>query len=347
VLKTPTFSAAAVGLLMIACAGAAGAAEKADLTATTRPAGIAAKYPADKGIVADPAVILHDDFEAAKLDGKKWPNISNKAGALKLVREPANVHGGSQALQVTATLGRNTGGHLFRRFKKGYERMHARFCVKFAPAIDYVHHFVHMAAELPAYRWPTGGAGTRPAGDKKFTVAIEPHGRWGRYPAPGAWQFYCYWWKMLPSRDGKYWGQGFSKTPYAVPDPGRWYCVEFMTKCNTPGKGDGEVALWIDGVKLAHHKRINWRSSAKLKLNAFWLMLYVTEHSAKTNKVNTVWFDDVVVATDYIGPPVRAATAATKPQPKPQGETSSPYNRLKDWVRDLKRAQEERDPTAD
>jgi hypothetical protein len=34
----------------------------------------------------------------------------------------------------------------------------------------------------------------------------------------------------------------------------------------------------------------------------FWLMNYVTENSAKTNKVNRVWFDDVVVATEYIGP---------------------------------------------
>lgn len=109
------------------------------------------------------------------------------------------------------------------------------------------------------------------------------------------------------SRDGKYWGQGFSKTPYAIPDPGKWYSVEFMAKCNTPGKPDGKVTLWIDGEKLAHHKRINWRSSAKLKLNAFWLMLYVTNNTAKKNKINTVWFDDVVVATDYIGPPAGAA----------------------------------------
>ena len=62
-------------------------------------------------------------------------------------------------------------------------------------------------------------------------------------------------------------------------------------------------AVWIDGKLMAHHKAINWRSSDKLKLNAIWLMLYVTQNSAKRNKVNTVWFDDVVVATEYIGPP--------------------------------------------
>ncbi|MBL7134281.1 MAG: hypothetical protein ISS78_09300 [Phycisphaerae bacterium] len=278
------------------------ASKKIDIT---QPAGIAEKYPGDKGIIRDPAVILHEDFEAAQIDKKRWPNISNKAGALKLVRDPANVHGGKQALQVTATLGKNTGGHLFRRFKKGYDQLYARFRVKFAKDCDYIHHFVHMVAQLPPTPWPTGGAGLRPAGDKKFSLAIEPWGRWGKYPPPGGWHFYCYWWKMKASGDGKFWGRGFADEAYAVPKRGRWYCVEFMGKANTPGKEDGQIAVWIDGRKHAHHHGINWRSSEKLKINSIWLMLYVTAHSAKKNKVNTVWFDDVVVATEYIGPPRR------------------------------------------
>ncbi|HUT61400.1 MAG TPA: hypothetical protein VNA25_26435 [Phycisphaerae bacterium] len=267
-----------------------------------QPAGLAARYPDDGNIASDPAVILHEDFEAKDFDKTRWPSISNKAGALELIADANLVHAGRQCLQVTATLGKNTGGHLFRRFKTGYEQLHARFYVKFATDIDYIHHFVHMVAQLPPTPWPTGGAGLRPAGDRKFSIGIEPWSHWGKYPPPGGWHFYCYWWKMPRSGDGKYWGAGFAKEPYAVPQRGRWYCVEFMAKCNTPGKPDGEVALWIDGNQLARHKDINWRSSGKLKLNAFWLMLYVTEHSAKKNKVNTVWFDDVVVATQYIGP---------------------------------------------
>ncbi len=287
--------------------------------AATMTAGLAAKYPGDRGIGRDPAVVLHEDFEAAAngFDPERWTSISNKAGALRVVSEPANVHGGRHALQITATLGRNTGGHLFTRFAKGYDTLHGRFCVKFAEDIDYIHHFVHMAAELPAYRWPTGGAGTRPDGGKKFTVAIEPWGQWGKYPPPGGWHFYCYWWQMPRSGDGKYWGAdpGRPKQAYAVPQRGRWYCVELMCKVNTPGRGDGEIALWIDGRKLAHHKDVNWRSSGELKLNAFWLMLYVTEQSAKTRKVNTAWFDDVVVAREYVGPPAPLPPEAKRAAP--------------------------------
>jgi len=317
----------------------AATAAAADERPTTRPAGLAAKYPSqglayrcwrrclvracapqigtasvavrqhpgDVGIAKDPAVLLHEDFEAPAFDRKRWSDISNKHGALRLTREPANVNGGRQALRITATLGKNSGGHLFRRFKPGHERMHARFYVKFAPDCDYIHHFVHLVAQRPPTPWPTGGAGLKPAGDKKFSIGIEPWGRWGRYPPPGGWHFYSYWWKMPRSGDGKYWGQDFAKEPYAIPERGTWYCVETMVACNTPRKPDGEVALWIDGKQLAHHKNVNWRSDAKLKLNAFWLMLYVTKHSAKKNAVNTVWFDDVVVATKYIGPRTKAA----------------------------------------
>ena len=296
-----TLTLSAMSLLWSASrAGAAAPASSAE-------AGLAAKYPNDKGIASDRAVILHEDFEdAAKVfDRKRWPSISNKRGALKLVREPANVFGGRQALRITATLGANTGGHLFRRFRPGHERMHTRYCVKFAADCDYIHHFVHMVAQQPPTAWPTGGAGLCPAGDRKFSVAVEPWGRWGKYPAPGAWHFYNYWWKMPRSRDGKYWGASPDGKMHTVPKRGQWYCVEFMAACNTPGKSDGELAFWIDGKRIAHHADVNWRNSAKLKLNALWLMLYVTSHSAKTSKVNTVWFDDVVVATKYIGPPVR------------------------------------------
>jgi len=304
----------------------------------TVPLGIAAKYPGDIGIGKDPAVILHEDFETPAFDKKKWTNISNRFAALKLTQDRANVHGGRQALEATATIGKNTGGHLFARFPRGYEQMYARFYVKFAEDIDYIHHFVHMNADSPASPWPVGRAGLKPDGDKKFSVAIEPWGQWGKWPAPGGWHFYCYWWKMPRSKDGKFWGRGFADEPYAVPQRGKWYCVEFMTKCNTPAKDDGQVAFWLDGAKLAHHKGINWRSDEKLRLNAFWLMLYVTTRSVKDKtpgRANRVWFDDVVVATEYIGPVRPLVRITPDHQPRRRVPAGTPTYRLKQRVRKL------------
>lgn len=54
-----------------------------------------------------------------------------------------------------------------------------------------------------------------------------------------------------------------------------------------------------------------WRTSTDLQVTYFWLEHCVTENAAKQNgvkdprKVNRVWFDDVVVATEYVGPIAR------------------------------------------
>ena len=51
-----------------------------------------------------------------------------------------------------------------------------------------------------------------------------------------------------------------------------------------------------------------WRTSRDLKINFFWLLHYVTENAARQNHVahpnpiNRVWFDDIVIATEYVGP---------------------------------------------
>ena len=264
--------------------------------------GLAAKYPGDAGIEKDERVLLYENFEAAALDKNRWTDISNKAGALSFSDDVPAASAGKKSLLVTATLGANTGGHLFRRFERGVEKMHARWYVRFAPDCDYIHHFVHIVAELPATRWPTGGAGELPAGDKKFSTGLEPWGNYKKFPPPGAWNFYTYWHRMKKSGDGKFWGNSFMPDRPAVPERGRWYAMEMMIQANTPGRADGRQAFWVDGKKIGDFGGIEWRSSSDLKANAFWLMSYVTEHSAKTNKVNRVWFDDVVVATDYIGP---------------------------------------------
>jgi hypothetical protein len=55
-----------------------------------------------------------------------------------------------------------------------------------------------------------------------------------------------------------------------------------------------------------------WRKTPELKVNFFWLLFYVTEGAARQNKartpqpLNRVWFDDIVVATEYVGPIVPA-----------------------------------------
>lgn len=297
--------------------------------------GIAKKYPGDKGIGSDPRVIFADDFESGSLDqiAKRWSELSNKDG--KVVSFSADVpegSGGKRAIQMTSTFGENTGGHLYTKFKEGVETAYARFYVKFTSKDAYIHHFVTMGGYDPPTNWPQGGAGERPAGGDRFTIGIEPYGGHGKYSAPGAWNFYAYWSEMKVSAGGKYWGNSITPVEPAIIPLQKWQCVEFMVKCNTIGKRDGELALWIDGEKIMRiapgvargqwtgmgfplvekdgepFEGFMWRTDPNLKINFFWLMHYVTENAARQNRflnpnpVNTVLFDNVVVATEYIGP---------------------------------------------
>ena len=221
-----------------------------------RSVGLAAKYPGDVGLAHDARVLFAEDFESGTLAEltKRWTETSNKDGkvlALSPDAPPGSV--GKRSLQMTATLGENSGGHLYQRLPRGVEKLHARFYVKFAEDAGYEHHFVSLGGYNPPTNWPQGGAGERPRGDDRIYIGIEPHGHYGRVPPPGGWSFYSYWPEMKISADGKYWGNAMStETPLAVPR-GRWQCVEVMAKLNSaPDKADGELALWLDGRKAMH-----------------------------------------------------------------------------------------------
>jgi hypothetical protein len=138
---------------------------------------------------------------------------------------------------------------------------------------------------------------------------------------------------MKKSADGKYWGNGLKPVRPALVPRDRWQCVEVMIKPNSaPDLADGELALWLDGNLTAHifkgakrdpwtgmgfslmeregeaFEGFRWRTSPELKINFFWLLHYVTENAARQNRiqnpnpVNRVWFDNIVAATEYIGP---------------------------------------------
>jgi len=298
--------------------------------------GLSAQFPGDRGLARHPAVLLAEDFENGEIPdlSKRWSDVSNKGGkVLAWSADKPAASAGARSLQMTATMGENTGGHLYRRLARPADKVFARFYVKFAEDAAYIHHFAHLGGYNPPTGWPQGGAGERPKGHERMTVGIEPYGDGGRLPPPGAWGFYAYWQEMKISGDGKYWGNGLRPARPALIPRHQWQCVEVMFQANSaPEKADGELAFWVDGRLAAHFfpgaKRekwtglgfqlaeaggepfegFRWRSAPELKINFFWLLHYVTENAARQNRVrqpnpvNRVWFDDIVVATEYIGP---------------------------------------------
>lgn len=126
---------------------------------------------------------------------------------------------GRHSLRVEAHLSQDTGGGLTKWFEPS-DRVFIRFYTKFDEQCDYVHHFVTLRAnrgQRGGDKWSGfGGAGLKPAGDERFSTAIEPWGDWGRNPPLGRWNFYSYWHEMQASGDGKYWGNSFAVPEVSV-----------------------------------------------------------------------------------------------------------------------------------
>jgi hypothetical protein len=266
--------------------------------------GFAARYPGDQSIRKDPRTIFSEDFEGRD-PFVGWTD-RQAPECVRLVDQ--STHSGYYALAIDADLKGNRGGHLFKRLRYGQDALYVRFYVSFLSPVEYVQHFVQISADEPARSFPLGGAGVCPDGGARFATAIEPVGVRG-LSAPGAWELHSYWCEMAISDDGKYWGNDF-RPEVAIPVASdRWTCVEVMVRANTtPGSLDGAQAFWIDGKLAAGFEGYRWRTDPKLKLNGVCLRLSMTEEAARRQgsteplEKATVLFDDVVVATRYIGP---------------------------------------------
>jgi hypothetical protein len=306
-------------VLGLGLAGLARAQEKGGAGTAPVPegSGVAAKYPGDAGIEKDPAVVFVENFENGTVAsiGERWGSINNKGGRpMALDADVPPGSSGKRSLQVTATLGQDSGGALYTVLQPGADQMYCRFYVKFHPEAGYVHHFVWLEAESTGAAYPNPQAGSRPAGDKRFSTGLEPKGDWNsKVPPPGEWNFYSYWQEMkIDPKMNKYWGNSFTPSPRVLIPRGKWICAEFMMKANSaPNVADGEQAFWIDGKLAGRFTGMRWRSTNDLKINKLWLEHYIgigsgapfqTKAYYPNGKFNRVWFDDVVVATQYIGP---------------------------------------------
>ena len=273
--------------------------------------GIAARYSRDAGIERDPAVIFSDNFESGTL--KKWQDAN---GSLFVTNDAP--HDGSFCVRSDMIRGRNNGGQAKKWFMPGGDKIFARCYVKFSTGYSYNHHFLTLLANRADNRWSAfGKAGVKPDGTY-YNTGMEPWFAWGKNPPPGELNFYSYFIDMKPDpKMNKYWGNSFfppgpgagkaAGASRVLPKLGQWQCWEFMIEANSaPDKADGKQAMWLDGKLVGEWTGIRWRNDPNLKVNCFWLQHYGADSSDPTKQFwrdeQTVWFDDVVIAREYIGP---------------------------------------------
>ncbi len=291
--------------------------------------GIAAQYPGDRGIESDPAVVFADGFETTATgqlpsgyrtrDEKKW---DNSWGPCLITEQAEDVHGGRKALELTVVWDPSQpGGGLAvqKFFEAGFDTLFLRYYAKFEKDVELYHGGAHngacIAARAPGV--PQSCPGLRADGSNEFTVVLDTWRPREEVPSPGDLVVYVYhmdqggrWGDQFfpsgrvnpPGR--QLFGEHFVPRPDFIPERGRWYCYELMVKANTPGERDGRIAFWVDGRLAADFPNLRLRNVASLKSNRVDLGLGT--ENRRVRKDVTMWYDDVVTATSYIGPRVPA-----------------------------------------
>jgi hypothetical protein len=284
--------------------------------------GLAARYPADKGISADPAVVVADDFEASPPGALPDRAIGERAeppdspwdrvwGRPTVTEHREHVHAGIRTLE----LARNGPGAVGVRkaLDPGFDRLFLRYYIKYDDAFPGAHH-VGGALQARAPGVPEANPGVKPDGANQYDVLLDhwPFDR--RVSPPGHLVAYVYhmdqrhkWGEQFypsgrtqPATNGAsgFFGRSFVTRKDFVPARGRWQCHELMVQANTPGQRDGRVAFWVDGRLAADFPNIRFRTVDALKINRVGVGMY----ESRKNRRQRVWIDDIVVATSYIGP---------------------------------------------
>lgn len=314
---------------------------------STGSGGIAARYPGDVGIEADPSVVFVERFDEAALSTlfARWNDVLNGA-AMSFVNDvPA---GSPLATSLTIPWiggGASTGGHLYRQITPAVtDTLYVRYYIKYPTLANYTHSGVWMGGYNPPLAWPNPQAGIKPTGTDRFSGSAET------FAATGQFDHYDYWMGMHQSADLNYWGNLLLNSPTVRASGGQWACVEHMIKLNNPvTASNGERAIWLNGVQISHlaagspngawaggiftqspvgtpFPGFQWRSDPNLNLNYIWLQNYSPDTSAGARQDMT--FAHLVAAKSYIG--CLASGPATTPWPnEPSGLTL-----LSDWGMD-------------
>lgn len=286
--------------------------------------GLAAKYPGDAGIEKDSAVIFADGFETVPGDqlthdpapgeGRNTFDRWDMAwGGCFVTRDRRRAHSGKRAVDLATPSGPQPTGAGFSKFIPKQRVVFYRYYTYYDKTFPGAHH-VGGAIEARAPGVPHANPGVYPDGKNKITVLLD---HWTLEPgiaSPGPQVAYIYhldqvhqWGeqfypsgKIQPGTNmhNKLMGADFIPRPDYTPKKGKWICQELMVDAGTPGGRDGRVAFWADGELKADFVNLRFRTDPDLLFNRVDLGCY----ESRDNGVHKVRFDDVVVATSYIGP---------------------------------------------
>ena len=290
----------------------------------TGNAGIAAKYPGDTNIKSDPNVIYADDFESYGSTSQlssNWNNVFQQQ-YLTITTDPTNVFSGQRSIQMRVPAQTTeVGNALVKNLNPTLNTLFVRVYTKFSTGWN-VSGSTHGGIVISSQYCCPGVPST---GTNKWLVDLE-NSRDLPSANPGFTNVYVYypeqrdvygdhWYSdgtvmpisSLPGNFGPY----FVSRPNFTPELNRWYSYELMVKANTPGLRDGRVAIWIDGNLIADWQNVRLRDVNTLMIDTVDLDFYIKSNPVSTDMLK--WYDNVVIATSYIGPMASKSSSAPTP----------------------------------
>ena len=266
--------------------------------------GLASSYPADHGIAKDPRVLFTTGFESSQWPAE-WTSLGNSVAApvsQDTIRKFHPFQG--KALSAKLIRGRHTALNAILKFQaklgREPEEIYLRYYLRLA---DNWHQTV-SGGKMPGISGTygrSGWGGRRSNG----TTGWSARGLFQKTVPPGnplsgttPVGTYCYHADMAGNYgDNWIWQHGYR----GYLENNRWYCIEQHLKLNTPGKKDGTLRAWIDGRLAFEKSDIRFRQNARLNIEQIWMNVYHGGSSPSPHEQH-LFIDNVVVATEYIGP---------------------------------------------
>lgn len=265
--------------------------------------GLAAKYPDDKKIEQDPEVIFATGFES-----KTWQNEWSQAhGTIETLASDDTKRFApllGKALRAKIPKGENSSMSTVYRFqeKLGYEPEEIYFRYYLRLGNDW--NQTVAGGKLPGISGTYGRAGwggRKPDGTDgwsargAFFLSVgESNPLSGTHPIGT----YCYY-ADQPGTYGDIWA--WTQKYGGFLRKNRWYCIEQYLRMNTPGKHNGIIKAWVDGIPAFEKTDIMFRTVDGLKIEQIWMNVY---HGGKAVSPydQHLYVDNVVIARSYIGP---------------------------------------------
>jgi hypothetical protein len=280
--------------------------------------GIAASFANDAGITGHANVLFADGFESYTSVSQLTSSgrYNNYYQGSNIALDTSTVFSGTKSLRMRMP---SSGGEVSNAIVKNispardvlFMRVYARYAPNYA-GINSAHNGLRMSGSYT-------GPGRRPNGRDFFLVTVE-NSR-GSEPEPGYTHAYVY----HPEQDdsyGEHWfpdgstangGQSFG--PFFVARPkvnhtrGVWICFEILVQMNTPGIRDGRVAVWQNGSLVADWLNVRFRDVNTVKID----QIQLENGGQGSSQQNDKWYDNLVIASSYVGPMVTGPVAPGAP----------------------------------